>query len=244
MAPKSQKQKKFTSTQTSVDASEDDGIIFFFMPNAKNGEFCQWYPAKFAVSKADIRSAVENDDGELLPEYLEYVNFGCAEQFMMYCKAVRFGDVDGPRKVLATDSPKEQKRLGKLTAGFTDESWDKVKSAVVELGNMAKFGQNTHLRGKLLATGDTLLCEAASNDRVWGIGFNAHRALPMRGFWGENRLGVALMAVRERLRHAEHGSEPLRQEPIHKAEDDKAGEDGGAVANEASESPTASAGRL
>ncbi|KAK3177596.1 hypothetical protein K4F52_009647 [Lecanicillium sp. MT-2017a] len=214
MPTHTRKGKKPVAARPESGSPEDGEIIFFFMPNAKYGEFCQWYPAQFAVSKANIRNVVENHDTALLPEDSEYVQFGCAEQFMMYCKAARFGDTDSQRKVLATDSPKEQKRLGKLTAGFTDDSWDKVKSEVVELGNMAKFGQNAALGRKLLATGEKRLCEAASKDRVWGIGFAAHRALPMRRFWGENRLGKALMAVRERLRQVEEEANPYRSEDI------------------------------
>lgn len=41
---------------------------------------------------------------------------------------------------------------------------------MVLAGNIEKFGQNAKLKGKLLATGDRLLVEAASRDRVWGIG--------------------------------------------------------------------------
>ncbi|KAK0712517.1 hypothetical protein B0T26DRAFT_752746 [Lasiosphaeria miniovina] len=91
----------------------------------------------------------------------ESITFTCAEQFMMYCKAVRFNDTDTQARILATASPKEQKRLGRLTKGFDPVSWDQAKSGVVEAGNMAKFGQNVELRRKLLATGDRMLAEAA-----------------------------------------------------------------------------------
>ncbi len=135
------------------------------------------------------------------------ITFNCAEQFMMYCKAGRFRDREMQKRVLATDSPKEQKRLGKLTAGFTDESWDEVKGAVVEAGNMAKFGQNPKLRRRLLATGSRVLVEAASRDRVWGIGYTAKHAMSHRQHWGENRLGKALMVTREYLRREEEAGE-------------------------------------
>ncbi|KAF6802328.1 hypothetical protein CSOJ01_11689 [Colletotrichum sojae] len=96
---------------------------------------------------------------------------------MMYWKAARFRDTDWQARVLATDSPKEQKRVGNGTVGFTAESWDEVKSAVVEAGNIAKLSQNPHLGRKLLETGNRLLCEAASRDRVWGIGYTAKHAM-------------------------------------------------------------------
>ena len=184
-----------TSQHTKV---QDDEPLFFFMPNEKYGEFCQWFRSSFAVSKEKISQLVGHIIDEDDPE--GYLYFGCAEQFMMYCKAARFKDTDRMARIMATKSPKEQKALGKLTVGFEDESWDKIKSEVVEAGNMAKFGQNRHLRGKLLSTGNRMLCEAASKDRVWGIGYKAKHAMHFREHWGENRLGKALMATREALR--------------------------------------------
>ncbi|KAH6891471.1 hypothetical protein B0T10DRAFT_595710 [Thelonectria olida] len=189
--------------QPAKQPESDPGPLFFYMPDATNGEFCQWYPCTFTVSRDEIshlvgRTVTTASDG---PE--SDITFNCSEQFMMYCKAARFGDTERQIRVLATDSPKEQKRLGKLTVGFTDESWDSIKSDVVEAGNMAKFGQNIHLKRKLLATGDRLLCEAASRDRVWGIGYSEKHAMNHQSHWGENRLGKALMEVRERLRRDE-----------------------------------------
>ncbi|TVY55727.1 N-glycosidase [Lachnellula cervina] len=179
-------------------ATNSDEPLFFYMPDTTHGEFCQWFPSTFTVSKPHMSSlighAIDDNDAE------GSITFICAEQFMMYCKAGRFHDKETQRRVLATTSPKEQKRLGKLTAGFTDASWDEVKSVVVLAGTIAKFGQNPHLKGKLLATGDRLLVEAASRDRIWGIGYTAKHAMSFRQHWGENRLGKALMEAREHLR--------------------------------------------
>ncbi|KAI0107843.1 hypothetical protein GGR51DRAFT_515206 [Nemania sp. FL0031] len=186
------------------DEPLDDGPLFFYMPNAVWGEFCQWYRCTFTMSRSRIAtlvgSAINEDDNNNNHNDDGNITFNCAEQFMMYCKAARFGDRETQRRVLATDSPKEQKRLGKLTAGFNDDSWDEIKSAVVVAGNVAKFGQNPKLGRKLLSTGDRLLVEAASRDRVWGIGYTAKHAMSHRNHWGENRLGMALMEARARLR--------------------------------------------
>lgn len=170
------------------------------MPKEKHGEFCQWYPCIFAVAKQEIAKIVGRGD----VEDPVTITFNCAEQFMMYCKAARFDDHERQTRIMATDSPKEQKRLAKLTVGFTNESWDEVKDEVVVAGNLAKFGQNIHLRRKLLATADRMLCEAASKDRVWGIGYDTKTAMTQKKNWGENRLGKALMAVRDQLKAEEH----------------------------------------
>lgn len=187
--------------------SRDEGgpgePLFFYLPDAKYGEFCQWFPSTFSVPRSQIAELVGQTTSDLFdPESSGprgSITFSCAEQFMMYCKAARFGDTDRQRRVLATQSPKEQKALGKGTVGFDDKSWDLVKSEVVTAGNIAKFGQNPSLRNKLLATGDRLLVEAASRDRVWGIGYSEKHANHHRKHWGENRLGKALMAAREYL---------------------------------------------
>ncbi|KAI1377138.1 hypothetical protein F4677DRAFT_417491 [Hypoxylon crocopeplum] len=176
--------------------------VFFFKPNEAHGEFCQWYPATFTVSKADMSSLIGHPIDEDDPEGWQPIYFNCAEQFMMYCKAGRFHDSATQKLVLATHNPKEQKRLARLTKGFYPASWDEIKSAVAVAGNLAKFSQNPHLKRLLLDTGDRLLADASSQDRVWGIGYTAKEAMAGRNQqrWGENRLGKALMEVRQRLR--------------------------------------------
>ncbi|KAI1452127.1 hypothetical protein F4805DRAFT_47103 [Annulohypoxylon moriforme] len=180
-----------------------NGPLFFFKPSEAYGEFCQWYPARFAVSMAEISSLVGYPIDEDDPEGLRQVDFNCAEQFMMYCKAGRFNDSETQKLILDTDDPKEQKALGRSVQDFCEASWDEVKSLVVVAGNMAKFSQNPHLRGVLLDTGDRLLAEASRHDRVWGIGYTVKQALTgqaSRENWGENKLGKALMEVRKLLR--------------------------------------------
>ena len=42
--------------------------------------------------------------------------------------------------------------------------------------------------------------QASPTDRIWGVGFGAADAEANRKDWGENRLGKAMMVVRENLR--------------------------------------------
>ena len=42
--------------------------------------------------------------------------------------------------------------------------------------------------------------ESSPNDRIWGIRFDTEQALDNVDKWGENRLGKALMRVRDQLR--------------------------------------------
>ncbi|CAM1504466.1 Fc.00g020570.m01.CDS01 [Cosmosporella sp. VM-42] len=185
-------QKTFDSSSTGPFScqgkpqEEEAGPLLFYMPNAKYGEFCRWYPSNFSVRKRRISELVSHITDE--PDLEGEIWFCCAEQFMMYCKAARSYDTDGQAHVLATDSLKKEKRLGKLTVGFGVESWDEVKSKVVEWGSIAKFGQNVHLKWKLPATGDRLLCEAASRHRVWGLG--TRRSMPCHIRITRERIGL------------------------------------------------------
>ncbi|ERS97082.1 hypothetical protein HMPREF1624_06411 [Sporothrix schenckii ATCC 58251] len=193
-----------------LDASKP---LFFFKPNEPFGEFCQWYPAIFTVSKADMSAIVGHPIDPDDPEGWMPIYFHCAEQYMMYCKAGCFHDTETQKRILATDDAKEQKCLGRATRGFDAAVWDTIKSDVVVLGNVCKFGQNKDLRKLLLDTGTRLLAEAASQDRVWGIGFTAKEASMHKdqSRWGENRLGKALMKARETLAN-EAADEQERQD--------------------------------
>lgn len=95
--------------------------LFFFKPNEPYGEFCQWYPATFTISKVEMSSLVGHPIDEDDPEGWHPIYFNCAEQFMMYCKAGRFHDAVTQKLILATHDPKEQKRLARLTKGFRSE---------------------------------------------------------------------------------------------------------------------------
>ncbi|KAI9055964.1 hypothetical protein LZ554_000898 [Drepanopeziza brunnea f. sp. 'monogermtubi'] len=205
------KKPRNTPALQQSDQDTSDEPLFFFMPNEKHAEFCQWFSSPFTVSKAAIsallghETGLIDDDNDNSYAYSGTIKFNCAEQFMMYCKAARFHDRTTQAKVLAASTPKEQKRLGKLVNGFDPESWDEVKSSVVLAGSIAKYEQNPELKDKLLATGERLLVEAASKDRVWGTVFTEKHAMSNREHWGENRLGKALMEAREHLRGNRRG---------------------------------------
>lgn len=96
------------------------------------------------------------------------VKFNCVEQFMMYCKARMFDDIQTADKILLSDSPKEQKRLGREVKGYDDKLWSERRVSIVTAGCIAKFTQNPFLREDLIGTGNTLLVEASPYDRVWG----------------------------------------------------------------------------
>lgn len=145
-----------------------------------SGPFSQWYPSMFMI-----------DDK----------TFSCAEQYMMYNKAILFNDTATAKKIMNTINPKEQKKLGRQVKDFDVKVWNNVAKDVVYQGNRAKFLQNSKLYAILMDTGMRLLVEASPYDAVWGIGLSAvaARVTPADEWPGTNWLGEVLTKVRDDL---------------------------------------------
>ena len=140
----------------------------------------QWYPARFVV------------DGTA---------FATAEHFMMYRKAMLFGDRETAARILVAGEPGAAKALGRAVRGFDEAVWEKERVAIVTAASVAKFGQNAGLRTFLLNTKRQVLVEASPRDAIWGIGLSASDPLVGSPYqWpGLNLLGFALMAARSIL---------------------------------------------
>ncbi|KXT18360.1 hypothetical protein AC579_964 [Pseudocercospora musae] len=161
-------------------AQDQEGPLYFwreFEPDF--GFMSQWFTSPFTVSG---------------------ITYQTAEMWMMIEKARLFGDHDIAKQMTETTVPSEHQHLGRLAKGFDRGKWDEHKGRIVEEGNFHKFSQDEELKRKLLETGERELVEASPRDRIWGIGFGKEDAGSNREDWGENRLGVALMNVRGRLR--------------------------------------------
>lgn len=156
-------------------------IICFHNPNEENGYLSNWYMSPFTA------------DG---------ICFSSMEQFMMYRKAVAFGDRDRAAQILDTEDVGRIKELGRLVSGYNDNYWNGIRQIVVYEGLYAKFSQNEELKRLLRATGKAVLAECAVKDRIWGIGLSMDDPdrLDRRKWKGQNLLGYALMMVREKLR--------------------------------------------
>ena len=152
--------------------------IYFFV----KGHLSQWWYSRF------IYSGIE---------------FNCAEQFMMYQKAILMNDEVTATEIMNTDDPKEQQRLGRIIRNFDSNLWDKVKYQTVYLGNFLKYYQNPFLKEVLFQTNEKFLVEVNPNDPIWGIALsinNPDRLDPSR--WkGENLLGKVLTNVRKDLQN-------------------------------------------
>ena len=85
-------------------------IICFHNPDEKNGYLSNWYPSRFTVNN---------------------ISFSSMEQYMMYKKAVCFGDKNTADKILATDDVAEIKALGRLVANYNESYWNGVRQIIV-----------------------------------------------------------------------------------------------------------------
>lgn len=135
------------------------------------------------------------------PFTLGGITFTHAERYMMYAKAVLFGDREAAEKIMTADTPREQQAIGRTVRGFDEATWVLFREGVVFAGNLARFRQNPDQMELLLATRGTTLVEASPNDRIWGIGLGAGdpRAHDRKQWLGLNLLGEALTRVREVL---------------------------------------------
>lgn len=87
--------------------------------------------------------------------------------------------------------PAECARLGRSRDFKLRADWEQVKDDVMMRALRAKFKQHPELAEQLVATGDSILVEATSDDYYWGEGTERT---------GKNMLGILLMQLRNELR--------------------------------------------
>lgn len=130
--------------------------------------------------------------------------FTSAEHYMMFEKAMLFGDAAMAEHIYNTDHPFEAKMLGRQVRGFDEARWNLARFNIVIQGNIAKFGQTPGLLAYLINTGNDILAEASPSDLVWGTGCSEDDPIAAQpeNWPGQNLLGFALMLARVHLRPA------------------------------------------
>ena len=123
------------------------------------------------------------------------------EKYLMTQKAQLFGDNEALEQMKKEDDPVTLKKLGKAVKNFSASTWISNADQFLMEGLQAKFSQNKDLGCFLKATGKATLAEANPHDRIFAIG----QPLFKKDVWdkntwiGENKLGKALMNVRDNL---------------------------------------------
>ena len=155
-------------------------VICFHNLNEENGYLSNWYLSPFTVEKK---------------------NFSSMEQFMMYRKAICFGDEAVAKNILSTDDASQIKALGRQVKNYDEHIWNGIRQIVVYEGLLAKFSQNEDLKDRLKSTGEAILAECAVKDLIWGVGLSMKdpNRLDKTKWKGQNLLGYTLMMVRECL---------------------------------------------
>ena len=161
---------------------ETEDYVFFW-----SGPFSNWHPSKFSMENSK----------------LQVIKFNRAEQAMMYFKAELFGDEDSMGKIMRTNDPSLQKKIGRAVANYDEEVWKEKRYNIVFQLLVEKFKQNSDLKTILLNTGDKCIVECSPYDKIWGIGMGVDQypeILDKSNWKGENLLGEILMNVRSWLR--------------------------------------------
>ena len=91
-------ERAYDELDPSLTYISDDVVLFWHPPSA----FSQWTLSPFTV---------------------DLVDYNCAEQFMMPSKARLFGDDTALSAILASNDPREQKRLGRQVRHFDPALW-------------------------------------------------------------------------------------------------------------------------
>lgn len=135
------------------------------------------------------------------------LQFTCAEQFMMYSKAMHFKDLQTAYEIMQIpyppgterETPKQYKALGRKVKNFNRAEWERVSTNYVYKGNQAKFTQNPDLKKYLLQFAEaSVFVEASPYDTIWGIGLKESdpRAKDPNKWCGQNKLGFVLTTLR------------------------------------------------
>ncbi|ARO21437.1 GTP cyclohydrolase (plasmid) [Bacillus tropicus] len=128
--------------------------------------------------------------------------FTCAEQYMMYHKAMLMGDIKTAQLILdAGYDPRKHKELGRQVTPFNAELWNDNCKEIVYRANYLKFTQNIEMLEVLKSTKGTELVEASPYDKIWGIGLleTDPRAQNKSTWQGKNWLGEVLTQLRMHL---------------------------------------------
>ena len=155
-------------------------FICFHKPEEENGYLSNWYQSRFSFRGTD---------------------FSSVEQYMMFRKAIMFGDDSARNRILSTEDVAEIKQLGRSVRNYNDKLWGGQRQLIVYQGLLAKFAQNDELRIRLLNTGTAVLAECAVTNKIWGIGLSIDddRRFLIDQWQGSNMLGFSLMQVRNVL---------------------------------------------
>ena len=153
--------------------------VFFWRDYESNGIFSRLYSCNI----------IENN-----------ITFSCAEQYLLYHKALLFDDFDTAEKILETKNPYIMQTLGLEITGFNESVWNSTQEEIMYRCLYLKFTQDMNLYKILLKyPRGTTFVEANPYDKINGIGYTEKNAIYTRSKWGKNLFGKAIGKVKRDL---------------------------------------------
>lgn len=125
-----------------------------------------------------------------------------SEHVFMFLKARFFGDHDVANRIIATESPKEAKKLGRQVKGFDEEKWVTYRETAMWTALTLRYKYDKSFRDYLAREefkGKNFV-EASPFDKVWGCGYledDPRIDLPENTWPGLNLLGKLLDRLRD-----------------------------------------------
>ena len=190
--------------------------VIAFYGHSKNKPhhwYSQFYGIKFTFKKKLVEKSLLQKLEKILTkidcnmdlDQIENQDFFCAEQFMMMGKVLLFNPENLKDYLKSCKNPSHCKKYGRSRekiSNYNDNAWTKVNLAWVTIGNYLKFTQNYQIKKEMLKTKNALLVEGAQNDKIWGVGMypDDPRINDPKKWNGQNKLGLALMTVRELIK--------------------------------------------
>jgi len=197
------------NTSYSTNLREKGGNILyiaFWGHDSDNGWLSQWYPSPFTFTQDSVHKTLLQTLEHILSTHAMTLNFDLisgqkfltAEHFMMAGKALLF-DTNSLHDIISAKNPNQVKVAGRKVKNFNQDIWNDVNVIWVAIGNYLKFTQHDNLKKLLKGTGTKVLIEASPLDKIWGVGLSptSHLLKTPKNWKGENRLGDALMTVRQ-----------------------------------------------
>ena len=108
-----------------------------------------------------------------------------------FFQAQKFAGTPHADAIREVKTPRDAAKMGRDRSRPLRKDWEQVKEDIMRRGVLRKFETHGEIREVLLSTGDEEIVENSPSDYYWGCGKDGS---------GNNRLGVILMEVREKLR--------------------------------------------
>lgn len=122
-------------------------VICFHNNNEENGYLSNWYPSTFTHNG---------------------ITFSSMEQYMMYRKALSFGDEKVATQILATDNAAEIKALGRLVSGYDESLWNGIRQIVVYRAEDGRLFLVVHSGSRHLGTEVANFYQDEGRRALWG----------------------------------------------------------------------------